>query len=251
MHIYAAGGEGTAFEVLNGVVGYDNVAIGVIPCGSANDFLKYFGDKDEFFDIAKQVNGTEWEMDIIKGGDTYAFNQCTAGLDAVVADNMRRYKKIKGVSGSLAYNLGIINAFFSKGVDMKIKIDGKEIENVKCLFGVCANAPWYGGGYKSAPNAVPNDGMLDYTIINIGSKLKTLTVLGTYRKGEHIGKDYCLYGRCESMEFEAEKDMPINFDGEIYNTRSIKFEIVRKGVKFILPGKVAEKFAPKKDTVNA
>lgn len=191
------------------------------------------------------------EIDIIKGGDKYAFNQCTAGLDAVVADNMRRYKKIKGVSGSLAYNLGIINALFSKSVDMKIKVDEREIENVKCLFGVCANAPWYGGGYKSAPNAVPNDGSLDYTVINIGSKLKTIPVLGTYRKGEHIGKKYCISGRCESMEFESEKPMPINFDGEIYSTNKIKFEIVRKGVKFILPGAVAQKFAPKKETVLA
>lgn len=251
VNIFAAGGEGTAFEVLNGAVGYDNVAIGVIPCGSANDFLKYFGDKEEFLNIENQVNGRYMEIDIIKGGDKYAFNQCTAGLDAVVADNMRRYKKIKGVSGSLAYNLGIINAFFSKSVDMKIKIDGKEIENVKCLFGVCANAPWYGGGYKSAPGAIPNDGKLDYTIINIGSKLKTIPVLGTYRKGEHIGKDYCLFGKCETMEFEAEKDMPINFDGEIYSTRYIKFEIIKKGVKFILPGAVAERLIPEKEEALA
>ena len=251
LRIFAAGGEGTAFEVLNGVAGFDNVSIGVIPCGSANDFLKYFGNREEFFDIAKQVNGTELPIDIIKGGDTYAFNQCTAGLDAIAAEAMRRYKRFKWISGSLAYNLGIVNAFFTKPVDMIIRIDGKPIENVKCLFGVCANAPWYGGGYKSAPNAVPNDGKLDYTIINIGSKLKTVAVLGKYRKGEHIGKKYCLSGRCESMEFEAKKPMPINFDGEIYSTKKIKFEIIKNGIKFILPGAVAEKFAPKKETVNA
>ena len=251
INIFAAGGEGTVFEVINGVVGYDNIAVGIIPCGSANDFLKYFGEKESFLDIEKQVNGSYMEIDLIKGGDKYSFNQCTAGLDAVVADNMRRYKKIKGVSGSLAYNLGIINAFFSKSVDMRIKIDGEPVENVKCLFGVCANAPWYGGGYKSAPNALPNDGMLDYTIINIGSKLKTLSVLGTYRKGEHIGKDYCLYGKCSSMEFEADEDMPINFDGEIYSTRKIKFEIVKKGLKLILPGNMAEKFAEKKEKAMA
>lgn len=251
LNIFAAGGEGTVFEVVNGIVGFDNVAVGIIPCGSANDFLKYFGEKEEFLDIEKQVNGSVMEIDLIKGGDKYAFNQCTAGLDAVVADNMRRYKKIKGISGSMAYNLGIINAFFSKGVDMRIKIDGKAVENVKCLFGVCANAPWYGGGYKSAPNALPNDGMLDYTIINIGSKIKTISVLGTYRKGEHIGKDYCLFGRCSSMEFEADEDMPINFDGEIYSTRKIKFEIVKNGLKLILPGNMAERFSHPKEEVTA
>ena len=41
VRIFACGGDGTCFEVLNGIVGYENVSLGVIPIGSANDFLKY------------------------------------------------------------------------------------------------------------------------------------------------------------------------------------------------------------------
>ena len=52
LRIYACGGEGTAFEVLNGVYGYKNVSLGVVPCGSANDFISYFSDKELFMDVA-------------------------------------------------------------------------------------------------------------------------------------------------------------------------------------------------------
>lgn len=46
LRIYACGGEGTAFEVLNGTYGFDNVSMGVVPCGSANDFISFFQIKN-------------------------------------------------------------------------------------------------------------------------------------------------------------------------------------------------------------
>ena len=133
---------------------------------------------------------------------------------------------------------------------MKIKVDGKLLEGIKCLFAVCANAPWYGGGFKSAPDAVPNDGKLDYSIINIGSKFKVLPVLGKYSKGEHIGKPYCKFGNCSSMEFESEKPMPVNLDGEVIYTDKIKFEIIKNGMKFIVPSSLAEKFGKRAESKN-
>ena len=56
VRIFACGGDGTCFEVLNGIAGYKNASIGVIPIGSANDFIKYFGfdSKKVFLDIKKQ-----------------------------------------------------------------------------------------------------------------------------------------------------------------------------------------------------
>ena len=65
IRMFACGGEGTGFEVINGIVGFGNVAFGVVPCGSANDFLKSFGNKERFFDIAAQVAGEEKEIDLI------------------------------------------------------------------------------------------------------------------------------------------------------------------------------------------
>ena len=59
VRIFACGGDGTSFEVLNGIVGYKNAVIGVIPIGSANDYIKYFGfdSKPRFLNLKKQKNG--------------------------------------------------------------------------------------------------------------------------------------------------------------------------------------------------
>ncbi|MBQ8266772.1 MAG: acylglycerol kinase family protein, partial [Clostridia bacterium] len=104
IRMFACGGEGTVFEVLNGIAGYSNVELGVIPCGSANDFLKFFESSDNFLNIGEQIDGEAVEMDLIKAGDNYCLNGCSVGMDAVVARDMSIFKKWPAVSGSLAYN---------------------------------------------------------------------------------------------------------------------------------------------------
>ena len=65
IRMFACGGEGTVMAVLNSIVGYSNVELGVIPCGSANDFLKFFENRNSFLDIAEQIDGESVEMDLI------------------------------------------------------------------------------------------------------------------------------------------------------------------------------------------
>ena len=64
LKMFACGGEGTGYEVLNGIVGYENVQMGVIPCGSANDFLKYFGldSKKDF--LEREQDGCIWVLSL-------------------------------------------------------------------------------------------------------------------------------------------------------------------------------------------
>ena len=52
IRFYACGGDGTANEVANGVVGMENAAMTCIPVGTGNDFLKNFGDKAPLFQDA-------------------------------------------------------------------------------------------------------------------------------------------------------------------------------------------------------
>ena len=133
--MFACGGEGTVFEVLNGVVGYDNVTLGVLPCGSANDFLKYFGESKSFLKIDSQMNGGSVEMDIIKAGDYYCLNGCSVGMDAVVAREMSTFKKWPLVSGSFAYTLAIVKTFLGKlGITANISVDGEKPQKKNCFY---------------------------------------------------------------------------------------------------------------------
>lgn len=246
IRMFACGGEGTVFEVLNGIAGHDNVELGVIPCGSANDFLKFFESRDSFLDISEQIDGEAVEMDLIKAGDNYCLNGCSVGMDAVVARDMSIFKNWPGVTGSLAYNLAIVKTFLGKlGITADISVDGEVPQRRNCLFAVIANAPYYGGGFKGAPDAVPYDNKLDFTLVDNISKLKILKFLGLYKKGEHKSLDCCTLKNCSSMEFTAEKPIPVNLDGEIIETNHMKFELVKKAVKFVVPKGIANKLLTK------
>ena len=239
--VFACGGEGTVFETLNGIVGFDNVRLGVIPCGSANDFLKFFPDSKPFSDIAEQIDGTAVPTDIIKANEHYCLNGCSVGMDAVVARDMSIFKGWRGVSGSMAYKLAVLKTFLGKiGVTVDLSVDGGEKKRENCLFAVIANAPYYGGGYKSAPDADPFDNVLDFTKVDTVSKLKIPKFLSLYEKGLHASLDYCTLKRCQSMEFTAERPVPVNLDGEITETTHMLFTLVKGGVKFVLPRSVYE-----------
>lgn len=246
IRMFACGGEGTVFEVLNGIVGYSNVELGVIPCGSANDFLKFFGSRDSFLNISEQIDGETVDMDLIKAGDNYCLNGCSVGMDAVVARDMSLFKKWPLVSGSLAYNLAIVKTFLGKlGITANISVDGEKPQKKNCLFAVIANAPYYGGGYKGAPDAVPYDNKLNFTLIDNISKFKILKFLGIYKKGEHKSLDCCTLKNCHSMEFTSEEPIPVNLDGEIIETKSMKFELVKNAVKFVIPSGIKSKLLTK------
>ncbi len=240
--IYACGGEGTVYEVLNGIVGFENVTLGVIPCGSANDFLKFFNSKESFFDISSQIDGEALYMDIIKAGDRYCLNGCSVGMDAMVARDMTLFKNIPFVSGPMAYKLAIIKNFVSKvGVKVKLSVDGKLPQIKNCLFAVIANAPFYGGGFMAAPKAVPNDGKLDFTLVDIISRFKVPAFLKKYEKGDIYDLSYCTTNSCSKMSFTSDTPIPVNLDGEIVMSREMSFEIIKNAVKFVIPKGVKPK----------
>ena len=51
VRIIACGGDGTVNEVLNGIIGYKNAVLGVVPIGTGNDFVRNFPKNVDFFDI--------------------------------------------------------------------------------------------------------------------------------------------------------------------------------------------------------
>ena len=237
LRMFACGGEGTCYELLNGVFGYDNVELGVIPCGSANDFLKVFESSEPFRSLEAQISGETIPIDIIKAGDRYCINGCSVGMDAMVARDMKLFRRFPLVSGSLAYKLAIVKTFLNPklGVTIDITVDGTRLGEKDCLFAVMGNAPFYGGGYKGAPYAHPADGMLDFTLVDTISHFKVLKFLSTYEKGEFEHLEYCRLERCESMSFTAGKAVPVNLDGEIAELKECDFSIVKNGVRFVVP----------------
>lgn len=238
--VYACGGDGTLHEVINSACKYKHVSIGVIPCGSGNDFIKNFNNYDYFNDIESQLQGENILLDLIKVNNKYAASVCNIGLDADAAFNMHKFKKIPFISGSTRYYLAVIYCLINKlGKKLIINIDGSKKLNKSFLLGVIANGQFYGGGYKCAPLATVNDGIMDLCLVEKISRFKIMNLIGSYKLGEHLENPkinkYIYYQKCKQVNIKSNEPLNICIDGESYIHEEVELTIEKNSLKFWLP----------------
>lgn len=239
VRLYACGGDGTLLEVANGIDGFDNAELTVVPCGSGNDYVKSFGEQADFTDLPRLIEGKAQTVDAIRTGDTVSLNICSLGLDAEVASKMADFKHWPLVSGSMAYNLAV-GAVLLRPIGKQLKLrlttpDGIVEREGRYLFALAANGQWYGGGYHGAPQAKPNDGLLDFVLIRAVSKLKAISLIGKYKCGEHLHWKICEFLRGSRMEVTAAKPAAVTVDGECTLTSSVTFELLPARFRFVVP----------------
>lgn len=252
IRFYACGGDGTLQEVASGIpFGADNIELAVIPCGSGNDFVRVFGGKECFSKLEEIIEGVAVSVDAVDsdkatGTSTWrSLNIASIGLDATVGYKMQRYKKWPGVSGSMAYNLAVVDAVCHPiGAMMKIVItqsDGTEITREgKYLMVVAANGQYYGGGYCGAPNSVINDGLLDFVLVNKISRFQIPGVLGKYKAGCHEGVACIEHISGVSISVATENPVVCTVDGECFKSDKLSFWVVPKSYRLVLPVSVAK-----------
>ncbi len=237
IRVYACGGDGTLYEVVNACACKSNAEVAAFPLGSGNDFIRIFGDKKDLRNVADHVNGTVMDFDIIKCGDEYAINQCSMGLDAEVCAKQAYFKKFPLLSGEAAYTVALLYCFIGKMKSrFTITIDDEEPFTQNVLFCVGANSRWYGGGYKAAPKALTYDGLLDFVIIKKNmSRIKLLPLINKYKRGEHLDWDITTFKRGKKINIKSEKPAAVNVDGECQYVNESTFVIIEKGIKFVVP----------------
>lgn len=236
--IVVVAGDGTLNEVVNGINGTDT-AIGVIPGGSGNDFIRTINphtDIDEI--IYDNIFGDIIEADIASCNDRKYINIASVGLDAEIADGTSAMKKY--FSGSKAYLASVIKTLFTyKGQKMHINIDGTEIEK-EVLLSAIANGKYYGGGIMPAPDADIQDKLLDICIVNRFPLLKEFILLPKYMKGKHKSLKGVSFKRGRRIEITSPEQMTVNFDGEIFRNNRVLFQLLDQPIKIIVPKKKDE-----------
>jgi len=237
--LYSCGGDGTLHEIINAAFGYKHVSIGVIPVGSGNDFIKNFTNNAYFNDINLQTDGESIELDLIKVNNEYAATVLNIGLDADAALNMNKFKKIPFIQGSTRYYLGVFYSLFGKlGKHIEVNTENGII-NGSFLIGVIANGQYYGGGYKCAPKAEINDGILDLCFVKNISRPQILSLIGSYKKGEHLENPkinkFITYDRIKQAKIKFDEPTNVCMDGEIYTYNEINISTEKNALNFWLP----------------
>jgi len=246
--LVAVGGDGTLHEIINGIIKYPNIVVGVIPAGSGNDFSRgLFIPKDplvaldhiiskapfqpEYIDVGKMINYEKEEQ--------YFVNNMGAGFDAEVAQaaNRSRLKALlnRYSLGMLIYVMILLKklaSFRCRTVEMTI--DGKDYTFPSTWFVTVANQPYYGGGMLIAPSASPTDGKLNIIVVNNLSKLKLLAVFISVFWGGHTRFKEVTTLKGENIKITTSEPLLIHLDGEIKGYTPITVQVVNKSLSIIV-----------------
>ena len=238
LYVFACGGDGTLNECANGAANRENVAITHYPCGTGNDFIRTFGEANLhlFRDLRELAGGVSKPLDLIDCNGRYGLNICSVGIDARVGTDVHKYSRIPLIGGATGYVISLV-VNVVKGINQRLRITSADIVVDKDIALACAcNGRFYGGGFNPVPDALPDDGILDYLIIDGVSRLKVAKIIGKYSKGRfrELG-DIVTYLRGGNMEIEGDREFVVNIDGELLHAKKVCFNIVPKGVNFIFP----------------
>lgn len=245
LRVYACGGDGTLNECVNGAALLPNAAVTHFPCGTGNDFIKIFGDeRKRFFDLNELIHGEVRPYDLIETCGRYSINICSIGLDARIAADVHKYSNIPVIGGATGYVVSLVVNIF-KGLSQPLRFSGcgYEYEGKATLICAC-NGQFYGGGFHPFPQARPDNGYLDFLFIKGIHLWEFPSLIGKYAAGrwEELPRDKVIHLRGNHLQIESPSDIVVNIDGEAIFRKSVNFDLVPKGVNFIVPKGIA--FAP-------
>lgn len=250
VRLIACGGDGTLNEVVNGAIDFPGTEVGALPMGTGNDFCRNFQNEGTF-DITGVLLGDAQKCDLIRfdttaNGETktrYCVNMFNIGFDCEVADLTGTMKQKPFISGAFAYFISIFIALVQKkGVNLKLSLDGEEVHNGPLLLSAISNGMFCGGGIKSNPLGLVQDGVIEINIIKNVTRTRLLTLLGSYMNGTFITKKgierFIVSKKCNTIDLEAySENFRISVDGEIIDGGKTTFSVVPKAFSFVVPKK--------------
>lgn len=235
LRFFACGGDGTICEVASGLVNHPNATLVPYPCGSGNDFVRYFDIDFKNIEQFKDWKGKP--VDLIKiDGKYYSINVTNIGFDADVNAGVIELKK--KMSAEKAYKKSLIRCLLKKFYsNYEITIDDKEVVKGDFILMSFANASYYGGGYKCAPLAQVNDGYIELCVVKKVSRLTFIRLVNTYKKGTFMAKKFFkkifVYRRCKKAKIKASNPMSVCYDGEMISEKETTVEIVPNAINMV------------------
>jgi len=231
--IVSVGGDGTHHYVLNGIVGSE-IPLGMIPCGSGNDFAKGLGIPIQARAAAEVLRaGNTRRVDLGRVGSTVYGCIAGAGFDSVVT----RYanERVRRLRGSRAYAWSILRCFENyRPEPLEIVSDAQEFSG-EVSFAVVGNNVSYGGGIHLTPRAKLDDGLLDVCIVPYLRKLELLRWLPRAYRGEHLQHPRIIYFQARKVALSTTSRLELFGDGEFMQELPATIEIAPRVLPVIVP----------------
>lgn len=246
--IIACGGDGTISEVANGILesGAD-AELGILPSGTGGDFRRTLGVSANTVEAARSLNrGLTRRMDV--GRVTYrnhegreesryflgvaSFGMSPAIIERVKADGPASWQPgpLRRVSGKLSFAAATLRTTLeAASVTIRVQIDEGPERRLTVRNLCIANARYFGGGMKIAPEALLDDALLDVISIGDMDALEILRHGPRLYFGKHLSLRQVAHGRAHritALPSRADERIAIEIDGELPGHLPATFEIL-------------------------
>jgi diacylglycerol kinase family enzyme len=262
----AVGGDGTSYEIVNGLfpesrsqegrsqvsgLGSQGVSVGAedqvatlgfLPLGTGNSFLRDFAGR------GSDKSGLEHAMQALearrsracdvlrlthKDGAIYYTNLLSVGFTADVA--ALRHRRFQGL-GQFGYLLSIFLCLAR--LDRRpfpVRFDGqREFDSRRCLFLTFNNSKFTGGTMMIAPDAVTDDGLIEYVRWGPIGRLGLIRNLATLYDGTHTRHPLAERQAVRRVEFQLDGPVDVMVDGEVLTLECRTIEVLPSALRVVV-----------------
>jgi len=233
--VISIGGDGTNHALVNALARQnetlapeERMVYGTLPVGTGRDWARGAGiptrDLKQSAEWIARAQPKALDLGKMEAGEDaeYFLNIASAGLGGEVAKRVNRQSTRRPwtflgatVQTILQYRPG----------PMRVTLDGESWYDGRAFALVVANGTTFGHGMKIAPDAHPDDGLLDVVLVKDASRVTVLTALRRVYNATHLTHPAVRHARAAQIEVQADGEIGLELDGEPTDGKSITFSV--------------------------
>lgn len=227
--IWIVGGDGTLNYFVNQ---YPSIQLPLVifKGGTGNDFHWLLYGKIGLMEQIELVLSTAARpIDLGQCNEYYFLNGLGVGFEGAVASSLKGKKKLPGKTSFFLMILKKIFSYRSRWYE--ISSNGLTISGKQLMISL-TNGRRAGGGFHIAPEAVPDDGLLDAIIVKDLSPLRRLFYLPVIEKGRHLHLPIINWFRTTRVSIVSKQDIQFHLDGEYHIAGKLEISVIRAKLLF-------------------
>ncbi|MEP6698670.1 MAG: diacylglycerol kinase family protein, partial [Verrucomicrobiota bacterium] len=211
--------------------------VGLIPLGTGNDFARTIGlpaDANDCLDLILKAHTRPIDLvRVTSRGVRHFINVSAGGFSGVM--NEKLTPEVKATWGPLAYircaaaALPELRAYVTR-----VALDDEECISMRLYNVIVGNGRYVAGGIPIAPEAQPDDGLLDLVLIPERPATALALLAPQVLMGSHLTSDSIIYRRARRVTINSRPGMWFNIDGELVGNSPATFEVLPHALQFVV-----------------
>jgi diacylglycerol kinase (ATP) len=257
--LVVAAGDSTVHEAASSLVGIGK-PLAIVPLGTFNNLalsLNLPRDADAMCDVIEA--GHTREIDVgIADENHHFFEAAGVGVDAELFPIGEEFKNgrfdsiVRAIRLAIHYRQTPIELEFDRPVfeayhrsfrgqapmkkrRRRFRRSRRRIK-LRCSFVAIGNGPYYGSNFNVCPGASLEDGLFSIGVYRDFSKLELLRHFWSISGGRRIYHPKMEMFEAKTLQISSSKRLYVHVDGRPIGTTPVRFRILPKALKVVVPG---------------